>query len=209
MRSKLVLAGLTATFSMAVLVHSASAGRLSVSSQNLRATYASLEFFGEGGIEATVRCPLTLEGSFHSRTVAKVVSSLVGYVTRAIVGSSAACTGGHATVLTATLPWHVAYSSFSGTLPNITSVRLLLKRVAFLLEVGLGTSCLYAEDGMTPVAGFVNREAGGRITGLTEDETIRLVKVSGTFGCPSQGGFRGTGSVMLLGATTPVTLTLI
>jgi hypothetical protein len=209
-RSKLVLAGLAATMLMAFAVGSASAGRLSISNQNLRITWNALEFFGEGGIEATVRCHVTLEGSFHSRTIAKSIGSLLGYVTRATVSPREQCTGGAATILAATLPWHVTYEGFEGTLPNITGIRLGLKRTAFLVEVGLGTSCLFAEGGVGSTArGTAVREAGGRITNLLPDETIRLARVSGTFGCPTSGGFRGNSTVAGLGTTTPVTVTLI
>jgi hypothetical protein len=208
--TRLAATGFMAALLMALAVSSASAGRLSVSNQSLRITWATIEFFAEGGSEATVRCHLTLEGSFHSRTIAKVVGSLLGYITRAIIAPREQCTGGAWTVLAATLPWHMTYDGFEGTLPNISGIRLGLRRTAYLTEVGLGTSCLYQEGGAGRTARFTaHREAGGRITGMTADETIRLARVSGTFGCPTEQGFRGTGTVALLGTTTPITITLI
>jgi len=130
-RSKLALAGLAATLLMAFAVNSASANHLSVSSQNFRLVWTALTFFGEGtgSTENTIICPVTLEGSFHSSTLAKVIGALIGHVTRAtVVGTS--CTGGRATILQETLPWHVTYEGFSGTLPRITAVRLLLRNTA-------------------------------------------------------------------------------
>jgi hypothetical protein len=210
-QARLALAGLAATLLMAFALGSASAGRLSFSSQTFRITWSSFEFFGEGGVEATVRCPLTLEGSFHSRTTSKVFGLLIGYVNRATVSPRERCTGGAATILTATLPWHVNYDSFSGTLPNLTSVGFRIRKTAILVEVGLGTTCLYQEggEGGTTAGAIAFREASGRINAFRLDELARLVRVSGTFGCPTSLGFRGTGSLSAGGTTTSVTVTLI
>jgi hypothetical protein len=207
-RTKLAFAGLAATFLMAFAVNTATANRLSVSNREFRVTWTELTFFGEGG-SPTVRCPVTLEGSFHERTIAKVLGLLVGYVTRAISGRGAACTGGGATVLTNTLPWHVTYEGFRGTLPRIAQVRLLFRRVAFSVEV-LGTTGLYKENGTEQAAGEINVEAGGNATTLTVDNTIRLPLFEGGLFWPSKGGFEGSGEVTLLGSsTTRIRVTLI
>src|SRR5438270_3751470 len=112
---KLLLAVVGATVLLGALVGTASAARLSNSSTTFRATWTSAEFSGGFG---TPRCSLTLEGSLHSATIVKTRGSLVGYITRASVGP---CVNGSATVLTATLPWHVQYDSFTGTLPSIAT----------------------------------------------------------------------------------------
>jgi len=214
-RSKLALAGLAATLLMAFAVNSASANHLSVSSQNFRLVWTALTFFGEGtgSTENTIICPVTLEGSFHSSTLAKVIGALIGHVTRAtVVGTS--CTGGRATILQETLPWHVTYEGFSGTLPRITAVRLLLRNTAFVLEAngGLGTTCLYKENG-TSAAGEVLVESGGAATALRADERIRLPLFRsggiGGFLCPSEGGFQGSASVTVQGSSTRITIRLI
>jgi len=208
-RTRFTLVALTATLLMGLAVSSATAGRLSLSNQRFRAVWSPLRFFGEGGIEAEIRCPVTLEGSFHSATIQKVLRSLIGYVTRAISGAGRACASGSATVLAETLPWHITYEGFSGTLPRITRIRLLLRRVAFIVEPGLSIRCLYRENGTAQAAGEAIVEAGGAITGLEADRTIRLPLFSGGGFCPTEGGFEGTGTVTLQGAATRITVRLI
>src|SRR5215218_2592066 len=128
---KLILTALAASLLLAAAVSTASAARLSTSNQNLRLTFTSLEFEGS---EITIRCQVTLEGSFHTRTIAKVAEALTGAVTKAIVKSET-CTGGrgaafngvetyNGTTTPNTLPWHVQYKGFTGTLPNIETLRL-------------------------------------------------------------------------------------
>jgi hypothetical protein len=207
-RTKLTLAGLAATLLMGFAVTTANANHLSVSNQFFRIVWNPLTFVGEGG--TTIKCPATLEGSFHERTIAKTIGRLVGYVSRAIFGSGAACQGGSFTVLTATLPWHVTYEGFSGRLPAITSVRLLLRRVAFVEEV-FSVRCLYKENGTSQAAGELLVEAGGNAKELTADRTITLPLFEGsTLFCPTNTGFEGTGEVTLLGSsTTRIRVTLI
>jgi hypothetical protein len=79
-------ATLAASLLLAGAVSSASARIISSSNQNIRVTWASLEFSGS----VTIRCPVTFEGSFHARTIAKVARSLIGFVTRASIGEAEA-----------------------------------------------------------------------------------------------------------------------
>lgn len=137
-RTKLVLAGLAAALAMAVAVGSASANWLSVSHGNLlRAEWSSLEL-GAVGVVA-VRCPVTLEGSFHSATFAKIMNKLAGYITRASVGM---CATGHVTALAETLPWHIIYRGFRGTLPFITNVVAGIIGAAFRVSNSVTGECL-------------------------------------------------------------------
>ena len=109
-----------ATLLLAGVAASASARSLSTSEQSLRATWSSVEFAGSG---ATIRCRVTLEGSFHARSISKVRGALAGAVTRAIIGHP--CTGGEAWADNGTeseplgtapnkLPFHITYESFQG-----------------------------------------------------------------------------------------------
>jgi hypothetical protein len=113
---KLLLAAAGATVLLGALVSSASAGRFEFSNQAIMAQWRSVEFNAAFG---TTRCQVTLEGTLHSRTMVKTVGSLMGYITRAILGP---CATGSMTILTETLPWHVRYSGFTGTLPEIVSI---------------------------------------------------------------------------------------
>src|SRR5215207_9545753 len=99
-QNRCLTVALVAAVCLGITVQGASANQLSISSSTYRLTWSTLELASAVG---TIRCPVTIEGSFHSRTVWKVSGSLVGYVTRTALG---ACTGGTARVLTETLPWH-------------------------------------------------------------------------------------------------------
>ena len=208
-RSKLALAALAATLLMSLAVSSATAGHLSTSNQNFRIVWNPLTFRSEGGfINPTVECPVTLEGTFHSATIAKIEGSLIGYITRAIVAETEPpCRGGIAHVNTETLPWHVTYRSFVGTLPRITGIVLLLHKTSFEIETG-GVRCRFEETGTERAAGTANREAGGAITGLTADN-ISLPRTGGSSFCPTRISFEGTGTVTVLGSTTRISVTLI
>src|SRR5215213_6862405 len=75
------LTALAVTLLLACFVSSASAGRLSTSNQNIRVTWGALSF---GGF-SIIRCPITIEGSFHTRSIAKVARSLIGLINAANV----------------------------------------------------------------------------------------------------------------------------
>jgi len=197
-RSKLVLTAFGATLLMAFAISTASAGRLSVSSQNFSVTFSEL-IFRAGEINNT--CHVTLEGSLHSRTIRKVEGTLIGYITRVQTGQ---CNLG-TTILTETLPWHISYISFSGTLPEIT---LLIIRGRGNFRVA---TCLAAAE-------FLGRFIRSIPSGQTNHVDVPLernseIPLTGIL-CPSprigtlsSGAQRG--SVMVLGASTRITITLI
>lgn len=184
-------------------VGAASARNLSSSTQNIRVTWSMVEF----GVAGTgVRCHLTLEGSFHARTIAKVARSLIGAITRAIINEGF-CTNGRARAKS--LPWHITYEAFTGTLPNIASVRLLLSRFRFeIIIAGLCTADYGTET--DNVTGQADREAGGGLVGLAIVAGRNTVnRVSGSFFCPASATMIGTGSITALASTNRVTITLI
>jgi hypothetical protein len=205
-RSKLLLAALTAALTLGALLSTAYARRITVSNQNFRATWTTLRFLG--GVFGNIECPVTIEGSFHSRTISKVLEALVGYVSRAVVAETR-CAGGSARVLAETLPWHIRYNGFSGTLPNITQIHLRIVGAGFLVQIG-GTRCRYKSTETSPMRGWVNREAGGIATSIRVDETAAIPKSSGSFVCPGTGRLEGTtNSLTLQGSTTRITVTLV
>jgi hypothetical protein len=213
----------TAALLLASAVATTSARNLSVSNQNIRVTWRSLEFVGG----ATIVCQVTLEGSFHTTTIAKVARTLIGAITRVKVKRP--CNGGEAWAangldvhprlgrLNNTLPWHITYEGFEGRLPNIENVLLLLSRFRFKVQAPIFTTiCLYgnATDNIT---GRATREAGGAITTLapvTGRNIANLVTELGSSGlCGRTGTFRNPvadpGQVFLLGNTARITVTLI
>jgi len=188
---------------LALGVGTASANHLSLSSTGFRVV------FGEGELPRHIICPLTLEGSFHSSTFAKVPGSLIGYVTRAVMDEEA-CNGGRARWLTATLPWHILYGGFTGALPNITSITTAMIGVSVLFtfpELG-ELSCLYRTDMRTPAINIWTREFGGRISSFRFSENERIAGTGSPF-CPTYNLIGTTPRVTELETTNSIVLTLI
>jgi hypothetical protein len=194
---KLILAVASAAVLVAALVSTASANRLSSSSQTLRARFPNVSFLGGFG---NTECALTLEGSFHTRTIVKTSGALIGYLTRAIIGGTH-CIRGSATILTTSLPWHIRYESFGGTLPNITAINTTLTGVQLQVkEPVFGIVCL--ASGGTLTDRYI-RDAGGVLT------TEVLGGTSPT-SCGSNGTLSGTSeSLTVLNSVTRITVTLI
>jgi hypothetical protein len=209
---KLGFATVVAAIMLAAAVGTASAGRLETSSQPFRVVWTPLTLTA-GGL--TVECPITLEGSFHYRSIAKVIGSLSGLVTRAAV-NSAACAGfGRAWVyngieetlgtrLTTSLPWHSTFEGFGGTLPNISSIRYLLTGPRFLINCVFSLSTY---GGPTTNLVGIAAITAGRITGLTPEREPTIARTNGA--CPSPGEFSGSGAVTVLGSATAITIRLI
>jgi hypothetical protein len=204
--SKLLLVGLTAALLLSLAVSSASANRLSISNRNIRAVWTPLRFIAGTN---TWSCNFTLEGSFHSATIAKVANALIGFISRGSVGP---CSAGSATILTATLPWHVQYESFAGRLPTITRVNLLLIGLSWQIQPSGSLVCLLRTEAGHPFRGEAELEpASGRITGLRAEpgRGIPLTGSGGFCAFAGEGHFEGTGVVTLLGNTTSVSIRLI
>lgn len=169
---------------LALMPHAAMASLgIEVSGEpTVRATSRALTMSDERGsfsVICEVQLTLTL-----ARTVPKWEGAPVGAVTRA---EARTCSGGRATFLAVTLPWSVSYVSFSGTLPNITSVRLQLNGVGVLVEAffGLGR-CLYGGNLQGTTGG------GLTVTEIRVDEAFLVplnANLSG-FACPASGRLR-------------------
>ncbi|HEV7774719.1 MAG TPA: hypothetical protein VGO48_15670 [Conexibacter sp.] len=182
--SKLLLTIAGATVLLGALVSSAFAGRLSQSANTLNVTFARLDFRGGLG---TVECEVILNTTFHTRSINKIPLLLIGYITAASVNG---CARGGMTVLRETLPWHVRYSSFAGTLPNITSIQTRTIGESYrVTEPVFGISCLSRTTPEQPGIRTYNA-ASGAITSAT---------AGGTISC-SPGGITGS----LSGSTTNV-----
>jgi hypothetical protein len=216
---KLTLAALAAALLLSVIVSAATARSLSTSEQNIRATWSSLEF---SAAEVTVRCPMTLEGSFHTRTIVKIAGDLVGGDPGAVIAQTA-CTGGtistfngieryNGTTTPRTIPWHDVYVGFSGTLPRIEIEISGIGRFRFGFRdaSGLCTGQYGSESDLIQTG--LAREAGGAITEISPvagHNTATLIRRDGGLFCPNSITVSGRGSFMRRGATTRITLTLI
>jgi hypothetical protein len=198
---RLLLAAVGATVVLGALSSTASARTLSSSSSRIYAAFESVRFRTP---EAIVECVVTLEGSLHSRTIDKIVERLIGYITSAVLGT---CVTGTATILRETLPWHVRYASFTGTLPNISRLVTHVIGSAFQIR-GPGVfepACLARSTATEPAIGTYEREVRtGELTGVEISGTIRTT----CFGIA--GSFTSSRPVPTAGANgARITVTLI
>lgn len=220
---KSTAAGLAAAAAVAALLATPTlANRLTVSERAFRVVWPAAEELSFTRGLNTVRCQATLEGSFHSRTFSKVVNSLIGYITRAIAAHP--CEGGESWFLNGTesiggrtvgnsLPWHIRYAEFTGTLPLITSIGIKLVGLAFLFEAGellLRVRCLYLSTPEAPALATLERNGSGQLTVLraTESSIPRHLELEGRESCGTNANWSLRGNVTVPGLTTLVTVTL-
>jgi hypothetical protein len=200
---KLTLAAVTATMLVAIAVSNASARNLSTNERFFRIAWASFELndlvFG-----VSLRCPMTMEGSFHNATIAKVLGSLIGNVTRAVV-KNASCTGGHLTVLTERLPWGISYQGFTGRLPAIETLKILLIRPAFRIEATGGPFIFNCLTEPARINGIIR---GALVGGNFKPETLAFESEIWPCGELSERSV-GSGNITKLGSTERILITLI
>jgi len=208
---KLVLTALAATALLAAIATTSAAREFETSETRIRTVFRPLILRSSSGDSVT--CTVTLEGSFHYRTIRKVEGSLIGYITRAIVETptcrSSPTPGITAAALTETLPWHITYVDFSGALPNVT-FRIKLNRAGFnLINVPFIGRCRFTAS----PNGIVGGPGGNEITEGTRNSTIRAeegIRIrSETIGCPEGQFSSGPTPVTVQGGTTAVTVRLI
>jgi len=194
--SKLLLAVVGATVLLGALVSSASAGKLSSSSQIGTTLWRRMDFAGGFG---TVECEVRLSGSFHTRTITKTVGSLIGYITE---GTILRCSRGSATINRGSLPWHRRYRSISGTLPNITGQAETVVGSEFTIREPLfGIICTVRRETSSTIGTYT----------ISGGVTTRAA-VSGTSSCEGiEGSLSGseTNVTTTLTGTTRITITLI
>jgi hypothetical protein len=193
------LATISAVVLLGAFVGSSAARNLSLTSQTMRVAFRSVNF---ASLTGTVSCPITVEGSLHARTLPKVVSSLVGYITRVDLGP---CHSGQATILRETLPWHGQFVSFSGVLPEISAIRFNVIGVGFRVrEPVSGAICLATSTAARPAVGTFTRDLVTRA--LTTSEGAGVFFTS----CGVEASFSTSREVVtMLNNSTRVTLTLI
>jgi hypothetical protein len=214
-RIRLAIAAIASIAALAAMVGAAAARRFEVSEQQFRATF---EQFGYNGGGVNVLCRVTLSGSFHSRTISKVCGQLIGYITQASLARP--CIQGEAWVLNGverlsdgttssnTLPWHVRYMSFTGTLPSITRIQVAVVGYAFL-EICIGSSCLFKSTAERPAL-FDFTLSSGRVTGFKWDETAQVpLFIRGGITCPTEVVFEGTGAVTATATSREVFVRLV
>ena len=187
----------------------ATANRLSIGEPRFRAVWSEMLFYRIADM-VEIRCPITLEGSFHSRTLTKILGTLVGHITRASVATGS-CVGGRMRWLTTRLPWHLKHDTFNGSLPNITSIVYRGVGAEFLLEytiMGVPLSCLYVTSEPKSIFMAFKRDTVTRQ--LTRIEASLTDLTSSTGGsCRTIGIFGESSSLTRLGFGETITVTLI
>jgi hypothetical protein len=210
--ARLFVAAAVAATALAACVGTASARRLATSENHFLVHFRELTFEGGG---TQIICAISLEGSFHEKTIEKIVGSLVGYISEARLKRP--CSGGEAWMQTTqergageseSLPWHILYERFIGALPNITGIETQAIGVSLLLSLG-GTRCVYRSSSTSPMLGIINREAGGKATGVRSNEAKRIPKIEGGLLCPGSAPLVGTGIVGTQVGYREITVTLV
>lgn len=195
----------------------ASANKLSFGERSFRLTWPAEEPLvirkasESFGIDDLLRCPVTLEGSFHSATMRKVVGSLVGQVYRAAVGACAYERSWFepSGLLAETLPWHVRYTAFAGTLPRISLLTWQIAGFSFWgVEHNFRIRCLWRAGEATPWTIRATRETtGGALTSVALEATVPPLAGEGMF-CNETGRVAGPPR-LTAAAGGAVTVTLI
>ena len=202
-RTRVWLTTVGALCALALAAQIASAGRFEVSAQSFRVVWPHVTFLEPGGV--FTECPMTLEGTLHRSTFTKVSGSLLGYVTRGIV-TEGTCTGAaQIRTLQETLPWHVRYDGFEGTLPNITGLRYQFIGMTISAVGGL---CVYRSETARPVR-IVNHIVANEINNVQWDETLPITKIFGNELCRPSLRLQGNGTATILGGTTRLRVRLI
>lgn len=193
-RAILTLVGTVAAVSL--LTSTAFANHLSTSTRSIRNTWAPLEFVEVAG--RTFKCSVTIEGSLHSATITKTPELLIGFITRATLINP--CVGGRATFLQGTLPWHLRYAGFEGSLPEIRSVVMTAIGWSFQLE----GSCLFASTASQPIRLRYNLNVLHAVTGVEVIGSTISREGCGPFGETVTDTLRGNSAT-----NTAQTITLI
>jgi hypothetical protein len=146
----------------------------------------------------------------HSRTLAKVAESLIGYVTRAAL-AGVRCTGGSATVQTEALPWHIRYASFRGTLPNISGITIHSIGESYRIQDTGGPPCVEISGSGEPHEFEIGILVEARKAVSWVANGLRRILMRGEALCAFGGevSLSGTGTPTVLNAATQITITLI
>ncbi len=219
-----ILLAIAAAAATAVVAGSASATQLRVSpaERGFRLTWSDFRVTHTfNGTQYAVRCPVTFEGSFHN-PIAKTAGGLIGLVTRASI-AEAECTGIigiddddiyplNLRFLAETLPWHLQFSSFTGTLPAIGQLWVALAGVAletegFVFEL----ICLYQSTTREPSRFILERESRGTWVNGRLDSSVAIPRTgAANLLCGRTATTTGSiGSITDQGGGSRLTLTLI
>lgn len=134
--------------------------------------------FSAGG--GTTTCTVTFTGIFSAQ-IAKTPGALFGTLTSA---PPAVCSGGLVSRAAFLGPIDMTYTSFLGTLPNITGIGVLFRNLAVLFTT-LAGSCLYAGN----VGGLFSTPGNP----VNSNGSTTMTRLSGSALCPPTIALSGVG----------------
>jgi hypothetical protein len=214
-RTRIIIGCLTVALALAAAVNTATARRIEISEQRFLMLFTEVTFEA-GGI--SIVCPVTVEGSFHSRTIAKVSGQLIGYVTEAIFQHP--CRQNNFWALNGTeviqgvrspntLPWHILYLNFGGVLPRISEIEVAIIGSKVRAEAA-GVLCLYATTSTQWVEGQIRVEEG-RVTRLrvNEEKGAPLFESQSGVLCPASYFQKGEGIIATQGVHRAIFVRLV
>jgi hypothetical protein len=148
----------------------------------------------------TVTCPVTLGGEWLSEQIWSEVSAGMARIESGSVGT---CSSGSARVETSNR-WALTFSSFSGTLPNLTAMQVRIVDFSMLFTVnvfGVPTQCKYTgEVGASFALSGTGPYTTGLLSILERGQSFTVATLSGF--CP------GGESVLVAGGFTFTSTTL-
>ncbi len=197
-RSKLVLTALIAVLAFAFAAGTAAANRGASVTQTSERDLIIIQRLVFGGGFGNITCGVTIHGSLH-RTIAKTEGTLAGMVESVLIDTRNCAesfgVGNVTDVRVLSLPWHLRYVSFTGTLPVIRTIRLIQLGASFLIDfeiLGSDARCLYVSNqGVDATI-----EARGVVTGINviREAPLPPVRPPSTSNCP-EGSLSGTGTL--------------
>ena len=178
---------------VALAASSATAGAFTVSNSPAGAIAAAslgaLTFSGG----ATIRCPVTLNGSLLAGPITIAAGERIGSITEVRIGT---CEGGSVrrVLVESGSAWPIQINSVPSGLPNsVSSVQILVVNSKFDLSTFGGfVECLYEGSAPASLAVSTTRTAGVYTTGLETVLTNSERFISGNNLCPSSGSFAGS-----------------
>lgn len=184
--SKLLIAAIAATALLGMAANAASARRFEIPNweKGFKISWRPMTVIA-GGNE--IRCPVILEGEYLVHEFIKRAGTRIAKVTEARTG---VCERGQLILKRESLPWERTYQSFTGTLPNITSIRVRTIGIGFRVENGM-MECTGTAGAERP-GSDIALVTSGEITG-DEAESGARIETSGGFFCtfPGEASFSG------------------
>lgn len=203
-----LLASATALVVVTAMGSVAYAGRLEWSANNFRIVWTGFNWH-LGAFELGITCPLTVEGTWHTRTFAKTAELLIGHVTRAAAGGVAECMGAGSMTAEVMPPWNVRYNGFTGRLPAISAILVRIVEMRFTIANGAVT-CRLTTTAARPFKGQFNINGAGEALTFTPDSTAGITLEGANPNCALQEGIPlNNGNVTLLNALTKLRVRLI